>query len=186
MEYSMDTSDLNILVSSSWRSQLSYANYPIFTIRNNFKPPAWKLTTFRKRYGKSRAGSTAVIGIISKIYKKDNDRPCYEETIVNVGDSRALRIKTNGDVEQLTRDHKALEPEGSHSNKESRWTCNQRSVEGNLSVSRSFGDTSFKDNTKLDALAQQITFEVYTECWNVWGKFCLPVTVSLKIWAHAK
>lgn len=93
-----------------------------------------------------QAGSTAVTALV-----KNNVLYC-----ANIGDSRAI-ASINGKVEALSQDHK---PSNEHELKRimaaGGWVdCNR--VNGNLALSRAFGDFSFKRNEKKHPSDQIVT-----------------------------
>ncbi|ETO30309.1 protein phosphatase 2C [Reticulomyxa filosa] len=123
------------------------------------------------------SGSTGVIVIM--------DRQWNNLWCCNVGDSRCILIKEDGQVSQLSIEHKPIEPsERKRIEDAEGWIAFGR-VMGILGVSRSFGDKEFKTHLKnlvistpsiTHHLLQGLIFE--TEQMRVCKVFCFLYTYS--------
>ena len=109
------------------------------------------------------AGSTGVFALLyPKLESDGSDKTSseseYKMEVVNVGDSRALmwKSKTNSCV-SITTDHKPNTPSERHRIEASGGHVSVGRVNGDLAVSRAFGDFQFKNNKELPMESQAVT-----------------------------
>ena len=105
-------------------------------------------------------GSTACVCVVDTVKKK--------VIFANSGDSRAIIIKKNNEIKQITKDHKpdnATEKERIYN---AEGCVNENRVDGELNLSRTIGDLRFKNNKKFDVDKQKIicTPDLYEENLN--------------------
>lgn len=99
-------------------------------------------------------GTTAVFVIIHK----HSDNKKYKIIVGNVGDSRCLLLRGGAQhrMEELTQDHKPQNPkEEQRIENAGGYVMNDR-VNGDLALSRAFGDSPYKSNDGLPANQQQV------------------------------
>ncbi|XP_014277039.1 probable protein phosphatase 2C T23F11.1 isoform X2 [Halyomorpha halys] len=96
-------------------------------------------------FGKTEAGSTAVVVVI-----KDDTIYC-----ANVGDSRAIAF-ANNEVVPLSTDHKPMLPIERQRILEAGCFINFDRVNGDLALSRAFGDFSYKKNKNKSVSEQAV------------------------------
>mmetsp|Transcript_20915 Transcript_20915/g.23263 ORF Transcript_20915/g.23263 Transcript_20915/m.23263 type:complete len:436 (-) Transcript_20915:183-1490(-) len=112
---------------------------------------------FLKREDQREDGSTCVFGVVKPQSSEGKDEPeSWDITVSNVGDSRAILIRSNGDFVALTEDHKPeLGLERDRIVKAGGMVQANR-VDGQLAMSRAMGDWSYKDNPKLRPEEQKV------------------------------
>ncbi|TCD64899.1 Protein phosphatase 2C 2, partial [Steccherinum ochraceum] len=93
------------------------------------------------------SGCTAVAALVT------NDNRIF---VANAGDSRAV-LSCGGTVKPLSNDHKPGDPEEFKRITEAEGFVRFGRVNGNLSLSRAFGDFEYKKNTTLSPEAQIVT-----------------------------
>lgn len=113
---------------------------------------------FLKREDQREDGTTCVFAIVEPLFeKKAKDvKKTYKITVANIGDSRAILVKANGEHQPLTEDHK---PENSIEFKRivnAGGTVQGNRVDGQLALSRAIGDYNYKDNPNLPASEQKV------------------------------
>jgi len=102
-------------------------------------------------------GSTCVFALCQPLGGAEGCRKGYKVTVCNVGDSRAILIRSNGRMIPLTADHK---PENAAERRRIRLAggyVKQNRVDGQLALSRAFGDWSYKNNPSLSYQQQKVT-----------------------------
>jgi serine/threonine protein phosphatase PrpC len=113
---------------------------------------------FLKREDERSHGSAAVVAMVRtpKEEKGDKKERKYAVTVSNLGDSRVLLIKADGKCIPLTTDHKPEnEKERERITKAGGFVQANR-VDGQLAMSRAFGDSPYKDNAKVKAEEQKV------------------------------
>lgn len=98
-----------------------------------------------------KSGSTAMMASLIP----DGLGNCHVK-IINIGDSRAIWCKANGDMICLTKDHRPNSFEERQRIFEAGGFIKENRVDGNLAISRAFGDRTFKSNVHLDAYHQKV------------------------------
>ncbi|ETO04772.1 protein phosphatase [Reticulomyxa filosa] len=107
------------------------------------------------------SGSTGVMVIIDK---QSNDLWC-----ANVGDSRCVLVKENGEVTQLSVEHKPTDSNERKRIEDAKgWVAFGR-VMGILAVSRSFGDKDFKTHLKNLVGSKQNRKTISAKNWEKGG-----------------
>jgi len=102
------------------------------------------------------AGSTCVFALCQPLGGAEGAKKGYKVTVCNVGDSRALIVRSNGRMVPLTMDHK---PENSVERRRIYMAggfVKQNRVDGQLALSRAFGDWSYKNNSALSYHEQKV------------------------------
>eukprot|EP00756_Hemistasia_phaeocysticola_P003558 Hpha_TRINITY_DN12310_c0_g1::TRINITY_DN12310_c0_g1_i1::g.155923::m.155923 len=90
---------------------------------------------------RDRSGST---GTVAQVELRDG---VWEVATANIGDSRTVAVSPEGRAELLTRDHKPSdEAERARIRAAGGWVAGGR-VDGQLAVSRAFGDVEYKEGT---------------------------------------
>lgn len=98
-------------------------------------------------------GSTIVFALIDRP-AKDDDKQVYKCLIGWVGDSRVIASK-NGQMKELTEDHKPLNPEESKRIVKAGGSVSvDNRVDGELAMSRAFGDWNLKEHFCIDSGTQ--------------------------------
>lgn len=87
-------------------------------------------------------GCTAVTVLL----RRDEEHKCYEVICANIGDSRAI-LDNGGEVIALSRDHKPNLPEEKARIEAAGGYVAYERVDGNLALSRAFGDFMYKTST---------------------------------------
>lgn len=100
----------------------------------------------RKRFGgeQSLGGSTAITLHMQRTVEDDG----WELTCANVGDSRAILCHQGKVVLPLSRDHKPSDPEERQRIEKAGGRVAAGRVDGDLALSRAFGDFAFKDESR--------------------------------------
>mmetsp|Transcript_23748 Transcript_23748/g.38108 ORF Transcript_23748/g.38108 Transcript_23748/m.38108 type:complete len:403 (-) Transcript_23748:265-1473(-) len=101
-------------------------------------------------------GSTCVFALCQPLGGAEGAKKGYKVTVCNVGDSRALIVRSNGRMVPLTMDHK---PENSVERRRIYMAggfVKQNRVDGQLALSRAFGDWSYKNNSALSYHEQKV------------------------------
>uniref|UniRef100_A0A7S3YPM2 PPM-type phosphatase domain-containing protein n=1 Tax=Lotharella globosa TaxID=91324 RepID=A0A7S3YPM2_9EUKA len=101
-------------------------------------------------------GSTCVFALCQSLSGAEGSKKGYKVTVANVGDSRALIIRANGRVVPLTVDHKPDNPTESRRIIMAGGCVQKRRVDGQLALSRAFGDWSYKDNSEIGYHQQKV------------------------------
>jgi len=77
--------------------------------------------------------------------------------VANAGDSRCV-LSRNGIAAEMSKDHKPTDPEErARIVNAGGFVTNEGRIDGNLNLSRSFGDFNMKDNSKFGAKRQKVT-----------------------------
>lgn len=117
---------------------------------------------FDERVGKSPVrsqGSTCVFALVQPVHASascDESAKSWRVTAVNTGDSRAMLVRRNGALVEMTHDHK---PENRKEEVRIRGAggfVQANRVDGSLAMSRAMGDFSYKDNPNLSACEQKV------------------------------
>ena len=82
----------------------------------------------------------------------------------NAGDCRAILVKKNGDIVKLSKDHKPILEEEMERIKAAGHSVRFNRVDGKLALSRAIGDHAYKNNDKLPAEEQAVTY--LPEIWD--------------------
>lgn len=101
-------------------------------------------------------GSTCVFALAQPLGGPEGTKKGYKVTVCNVGDSRAILIRSNGRVVPLTKDHK---PENASERRrivQAGGYVKHNRVDGQLALSRAFGDWSYKCNPELPYHQQKV------------------------------
>mmetsp|Transcript_19792 Transcript_19792/g.27637 ORF Transcript_19792/g.27637 Transcript_19792/m.27637 type:complete len:293 (-) Transcript_19792:10-888(-) len=101
-------------------------------------------------------GSTCVFALCQPLGGAEGGRKGYKVTVCNVGDSRAILVRSNGRMVPLTMDHK---PENATERRRIYMAggyVKQNRVDGQLALSRAFGDWSYKSNPELTYHEQKV------------------------------
>ena len=102
-------------------------------------------------------GCTACVCVIDTLQKK-----AY---FANSGDSRAIIIKKNNEIKQITKDHKPDDANEKERIYNAEGCVNDNRVDGILNLSRTIGDLKYKNNKKFAVDKQKIicTPDLYEE-----------------------
>uniref|UniRef100_A0A0G4GH77 protein-serine/threonine phosphatase n=1 Tax=Chromera velia CCMP2878 TaxID=1169474 RepID=A0A0G4GH77_9ALVE len=98
-----------------------------------------------------QSGSTAVFAIMEKL--SDDE---YKILIGNIGDSRCVVMRADGSFEELTQDHKPENEEEQARILKAGGSVAINRVDGELALSRAFGDPGFKQNKNLPQSEQKV------------------------------
>uniref|UniRef100_A0A7S2XEV7 PPM-type phosphatase domain-containing protein n=1 Tax=Lotharella oceanica TaxID=641309 RepID=A0A7S2XEV7_9EUKA len=101
-------------------------------------------------------GSTCVFALCQSLSGAEGTKKGYKVTVCNVGDSRALIIRANGRVVPLTVDHKPDNPTESRRIIMAGGCVKHNRVDGQLALSRAFGDWSYKNNGEIGYHQQKV------------------------------
>ena len=82
-------------------------------------------------------GSTAIVALLSETVSKDS---LFLLTLLQVGDSRAILVSSSGKILYATRDHNFRDPHEVTRVTQSKGVIRDGRLEGNLAVTRAFGD----------------------------------------------
>uniref|UniRef100_A0A7S3ZC62 PPM-type phosphatase domain-containing protein n=2 Tax=Lotharella globosa TaxID=91324 RepID=A0A7S3ZC62_9EUKA len=107
---------------------------------------------FLKRQNEREDGSTAVFCVVTP----QEGKKMYDIVTANIGDSRAILIRSNGKVEPLTEDHKPNNPEEMERIQRAGGSVSSYRVDGQLALSRAIGDWNYKDNAQLKPEDQKV------------------------------
>ncbi|GAB5366895.1 hypothetical protein AAMO2058_001183100 [Amorphochlora amoebiformis] len=102
-------------------------------------------------------GSTCVFAICQPLGGVEGGKKGFKVTVCNVGDSRALIIRANGRMVQLTADHKPDNPVERRRIVAAGGYVKHNRVDGQLALSRAFGDWSYKNSSNLAYHQQKVT-----------------------------
>lgn len=116
---------------------------------------------------KDDSGSTAGFVLL-----KPNCNNYFDILVAHVGDSRVMVLGNDGKIKYKTNDHKPLNPiEHERIINAGGFVSYKNRINGNLAVSRAFGDASYKQKTDL-SLNQQLVIaepDIFTDtkiCYN--------------------
>lgn len=105
-------------------------------------------------------GSTCVLAII-----RPTSLQTWRVLVANVGDSRAMVIRTTGERVNLTKDHRPSDRLEKARIVAAKGQVLADRVDGSLALSRAFGDWTYKSNMNLPAHAQKvISVPDFEEC----------------------
>lgn len=104
----------------------------------------------------SPGGTTAVFAIIEEMDNPKNPAKPYKLTVGNIGDSRCLVVRGEL-VEQITVDHKPTDFHEQQRILAAGGAIENDRVDGLLAVSRAFGDTFLKSNSRVSAEEQKVS-----------------------------
>lgn len=76
--------------------------------------------------------------------------------VVNIGDSRAIIVKPNGETVQCTEDHKPQDPVERARIVSAGGVVQNARVDGTLALSRAFGDRNYKNNPNVSVRDQKV------------------------------
>jgi serine/threonine protein phosphatase PrpC len=93
---------------------------------------------------------------LDKDWKESKSAARYEITVLNVGDSRAIVIDSSGRIFPMTQDHKPNLPKEARRVQLAGGTVMYNRVDGELAMSRAFGDWPYKRNPALSTLEQKV------------------------------
>uniref|UniRef100_A0A0G4I3P7 protein-serine/threonine phosphatase n=1 Tax=Chromera velia CCMP2878 TaxID=1169474 RepID=A0A0G4I3P7_9ALVE len=102
------------------------------------------------------AGSTAIFVVVSKNEKKEGEPLTFTVKVCNIGDSRCLVIRPDGSFEAFSEDHKPDAPGESERIHNAGGEVRMSRVDGQLALSRAFGDASYKTNASLPQREQKV------------------------------
>merc|ERR1712054_575243 len=97
-------------------------------------------------------GSTCVFALV----KPTAELGAWNVTVVNVGDSRAMLLRANGELLSLTEDHKPDNKRERPRIVKAGGTVQASRVDGGLAMSRAMGDFRYKMDQSLDVLQQKV------------------------------
>jgi len=110
---------------------------------------------FLKREDERQHGSAAVMAVV-RAPAADAKEKKWEISVANIGDSRVLLLRADGSFVAMTSDHKPeLEAEKARINAAGGFVQQNR-VDGQLAMSRAFGDWPYKDQPKLGPEEQKV------------------------------
>lgn len=110
---------------------------------------------FLKREDERQHGSAAVMAVVRTPAPDAKDKK-WEVSVANIGDSRVLLLRSDGSFVALTSDHKPeLDAEKARINAAGGFVQQNR-VDGQLAMSRAFGDWPYKDQPKLKPEEQKV------------------------------
>jgi len=101
-------------------------------------------------------GSTAVFAIAAPEKDKSGEIKTWKLTIGNLGDSRAIVIKSDGKLESLTQDHKPERKDEETRIQQAGGFVRQNRVDGQLAMSRAIGDSKYKGQSTLSPELQKV------------------------------
>mmetsp|Transcript_14154 Transcript_14154/g.21505 ORF Transcript_14154/g.21505 Transcript_14154/m.21505 type:complete len:401 (+) Transcript_14154:68-1270(+) len=102
-------------------------------------------------------GSTCVFAICQPLGGAEGAKRGYKVTVCNVGDSRAILIRSNGRMIPLTIDHKPENPGERRRIVSAGGYVKHNRVDGQLALSRAFGDWSYKNRPGIAYHEQKVT-----------------------------
>jgi len=105
------------------------------------------------REGERDHGATAVFAVL-EADNKDSTR--VNVTVGHVGDSRAILVKSDGQCVDLTSDHRPKNNLERERILKANGTVSYARVDGDLAMSRAFGDWKYKDNPQLPITEQKV------------------------------
>lgn len=101
-------------------------------------------------------GSTCVFALVQPETNGKSGQKSWRVIAVNVGDSRAILVRANGDLVSLTHDHKpSLREEAERIKACGGFVQNDR-VDGELAMSRAIGDFKYKLKSEIGPLRQKV------------------------------
>ena len=171
--------------TSQWKDKLSLSEWDTKKSQEVFGANAKPVYSYS--YSQYMSGSTCVFALLTpvkpmgktgqkrstKISRKGQDTkiktkciraPLYNVLIGNIGDSGCSVVRSNGSIETMTTDHKPntqLELDRIHA-VPGGYVLSGR-VNGELAVSRAFGDVQYKNNSNVDYTQQAV---VCTPDWT--------------------
>lgn len=98
-------------------------------------------------------GSTCTFCVVHPV---DEAKGEYEVIACNVGDSRSIIIRANGDMVGLTNDHKPEDPQEDARIRSAGGSVSMNRVDGQLAMSRAIGDWQYKSNPNLTPELQKV------------------------------
>lgn len=101
-------------------------------------------------------GSTCTFCVVHPIEGKKNGKQGYEVIAVNVGDSRSMIVRSNGELISLTEDHKPETPAEDARIRAAGGSVSMNRVDGQLAMSRAIGDWQYKANPELKMEEQKV------------------------------
>jgi len=100
-------------------------------------------------------GSTAVFAVVNPI-ETNGEVKSWSITIGNLGDSRAIVVRSDGKLESLTKDHKPETKEEELRIQKAGGFVRQNRVDGQLAMSRAIGDSKYKDQSQFQPDKQKV------------------------------
>lgn len=114
-------------------------------------------------------GSTSVFAVVEVVDQKYGMDKTYKVSVANVGDSRAIIIRKDGSIVEMTTDHKPETKEECDRIEAAGGSVSANRVDGQLAMSRAIGDYSYKGDTSLSVTEQKVipVPDITTETINV-------------------
>lgn len=101
-------------------------------------------------------GSTCVFAVVTPNHTTEDAKRSWRLTVSNVGDSRVIIVRKNGDLVSLTTDHKPLDVDEKQRIEQAGGFVHMNRVDGQLAMSRAMGDYQYKANMNLGVLDQKV------------------------------
>jgi protein phosphatase len=104
-------------------------------------------------------GSTCIFTVFHPIHAEsetDESKKSWKLVVCNVGDSRAMILRKNGQCVTLSRDHKPEDPEEEARINRAGGFVRENRVDGQLAMSRAIGDYQYKNNPQLSVTDQKV------------------------------
>jgi len=98
-------------------------------------------------------GSTCVFALVQPVHGKPDE---WQVTVVNTGDSRAMLVRKNGALVELTQDHKPENRMEEARIRKAGGYVQANRVDGSLAMSRAIGDFVYKSDSRISALEQKV------------------------------
>lgn len=113
------------------------------------------LNECKEKSNYDNSGSTACFAVL-----KPKDNHYYDLLVGNIGDSRVIVVGKDGKLKYHTLDHKPSNPiERKRITNAGGYVSNENRINGDLALSRGFGDNIYKQNSELNANEQMVICE---------------------------
>jgi serine/threonine protein phosphatase PrpC len=110
----------------------------------------------RQQETDGKDGSACIVSVITEQEGKTGADRKWDVVVANVGDSRAMVIRADGTLEELSEDHKPDNPEEKDRILKAGGTVMDNRVDGQLAMSRAMGDFPYKNHPNLPVHEQKV------------------------------